>query len=511
MSLNLIEEIKKLSPERRELLGQLLQKEAPHSARLIIVPRLRKSNHVPLSFAQQRLWFLDQLQPGGHAFNLPIALRVWGPLNTEVLQKSLSEIVRRHEVLRTSFTFIGDQPMQVINPPSEWSLPVEDLRVLPDELREAEVLRQSTDETRQPFDLGRGPLLRVRLLRTGEQEHVILFTMHHIVADAWSSGVLVDEVMALYGAYAAGRSSPLPELPIQYADFALWQREMLTGETLDGLLGYWQRQLQGVAQLKLPSDRPRPAVTSYRGASESVFIDETLTSSLKSLGQQEGVTLFMTLLAAFQTLLYLYTKQTDIVVGTDIANRTRAETERLIGFFVNMLALRTDLSGNPTFREILKRVQQVTVDAYAHQELPFEKLVAALNLERELNRFPIFQAVFVLQNAPVRMLEISGLDMEPVAIEHLTVKFDLIMFLAEQQGRLLGRLDYSTDLFDAGTIRSFVKNFQTTLERVVAEPDVQLDRLQTITERKEELPDKEKEARARKRLGIVKRKTLAVA
>lgn len=511
MSLNIIAEIKKLSPERRDLLGRLLQKEAPHSARLIILPRLRKSNQIPVSFAQQRLWFLDQLQPDNHAFNIPVALRVFGLLNTKVLQQCLSEIVRRHEVLRTTFTLIGDHPMQVINPPSELSLAVEDLRVLPDKVREAEVLRLSTDERRQPFDLARGPLLRVRLLRTGEQEHVILFTMHHIVADAWSSGVLVEEVMALYGAYAEERPSPLPELPIQYADFALWQREMLEGETLDSLLGYWKKQLHGVPQLNLPTDRPRPPVTSYRGASQGVFIDEALTSSLKSLGQQEGVTLFMTLLAAFQTLLYLYTKQTDIVVGTDIANRTREETERLIGFFVNMLALRTDLSGNPTFRELLKRVQQVTLDAYAHQDLPFEKLVAALNLERDLNRFPVFQAVFVLQNAPVEALEISGLEMRPLPIENRTVKFDLIMFLTEQQGQLIGRLDYSTDLFDERTISSFLKNFKTTLEQVVAEPDVRVDMLKTITERKEELPDKEKEERARKKLGVVKRKTLDVA
>jgi len=470
-----------------------------------------RGNVAPLSFAQQRLWFLDQLQPGSHAFNVPTALRVSGPLQVAVLERCLSELVRRHEVLRTTVTLVADEPMQLINPPSELTLAVEDLRGLPDEEREAEVLRLSTEETQRPFDLARGPVFRVRLLQTGEQEHVILFTMHHIVADAWSSGVFVEEVMALYGAYAEGRPSPLPELPVQYADFALWQRELLEGETLDSLLGYWKQQLQGVPQLNLPTDRPRPPVTSYRGASQSVFIDEALTTSLKGLGQQEDVTLFMTLLAAFQTLLYLYSKQTGIVVGTDIANRTREETERLIGFFVNMLALRTDLSGNPTFRELLKRVREVTLDAYAHQDLPFEKLVAALNLERDLNRFPVFQTVLVLQNTPTQRLEISDLEMRPLPLENHSVKFDLIMFLMEQQGRLIGRLDYSTDLFDERTISSFLKNFRTTLERVVAEPDVQVDMLQTITEVKAESPDKEKEARARKKLGVVKRKTLDVA
>jgi alpha-ketoglutarate-dependent taurine dioxygenase len=511
MSLNLVEEIKKLSPERRDLLERLLKKEAPQSARSIIVPRLRKSNQLPVSFAQQRLWFLDELQPGNHAFNIPVALRVSGTLQIDVLQQCLTEIVRRHEVLRTTFTLVGDQPMQVINPPSQFAVAEEDLRGLPDEVREAEVLRLSTDETRRPFDLARGPLLRARVLRTREQEHVVLFTMHHIVADAWSSGVLVEEVIALYGAYAAGRTAPLPELPIQYADFAIWQREMLAGETLDSLLGYWKKQLNGVAQLNLPADRPRLPVTSYRGASQGFVIDEALTSSLKDLSRQEDVTLFMTLLAAFQTLLYLYTKQTDIIVGTDIAGRTREETERLIGFFVNMLALRTDLSGNPTFRELLKRVQQMALDAYAHQDLPFEKIVAALNLERDLSRFPVFQAVFVLQNTPSGTLEISGLEMQPLPIENRTVKFDIIMFLTERFGQLIGRLDYSTDLFDERTMSSFLRNFKTTLERVVAEPDVHLDMLKTITEQKAALPDKQKEERARKKLGVVQRKTVDVA
>jgi hypothetical protein len=473
------------APTAEALAARVEKGEGGSAAGPELRPRSR-GDVAPLSSAQQRLWFLDQLQPGGHAFNVPVALRVFGPLQVAVLEKCLSEIVRRHEVLRTTFTMGADEPMQLINPPFELTLAVEDLRVLPDEVREAEALRLSTEETQRPFDLANGPVFRVRVLRTGEEEHVVLFTMHHIVADGWSSGVLVEEVMALYGAYAEGRPSPLPELPIQYADFALWQRELLTGETLDELLGYWKKQLQGVAQLNLPTDRPRPRVMSYRGASQNVFIDEALTSSLKNLCQQEDVTLFMTLLAAFQTLLYRYTNQTDIVVGTDIANRTRAETERLIGFFVNMLALRTDLSGNPTFRELLRRVQQVALDAYAHQDLPFEKLVASLtvNLRRDLSRFPIFQTVLVLQNAPAGVLEVSGLEMRPFPIERRTVKFDLIMFLSERNGQLIGRLDYSTDLFDERTMTAFVENFKVTLEQVGAKPDVRLDMLKTIAEEK---------------------------
>jgi alpha-ketoglutarate-dependent taurine dioxygenase len=507
MSRNIIEEIRNLAPERRVLLEKLLKTEAPQSARSIIVPRLRESNQMPPSFAQQRLWFLDQLQPGNHAFNVPVALRVSGSLNVKVVQECLTEIVRRHEVLRTTFKLVGDQPVQVINPPSEFELALEDLRELPDEVREAEVQTLSAEEAQTPFDLARDSLLRVRVLRTGEQEHVILLTMHHIVADAWSSGVLVEEMMALYGAFAAGRPSPLPELPVQYADFALWQRGMLDGEVLESLLGYWKKQLSGVAQLNLPLDHARPAVRTYRGASQSFYISEELTNSLKNLSRQEGVTLFMTLLAAFQTLLYLYTKQTDVVVGTDIANRTREETERLIGFFVNMLAIRTDLSGNPTFRELLKRVQKVTLDAYAHQDLPFEKLVAALNLERDLSRFPVFQAVFVLQNAPLGTLEISDLTMQPLPLENRTVKFDLIMFLMERSGVLIGRLDYSTDLFEERTMNRFVKNFQATLEQVVAQPDVQIEMLgKVITE-----GATNKSGGPRKKLGAVKRKTVDLA
>jgi alpha-ketoglutarate-dependent taurine dioxygenase len=509
MSRNVIEEIKNLSPARRDLLERILRNEAPRSARSVIVPRLRRSNQMPLSFAQQRLWFLDQLDPDNYAFNIPVALRVSGKLQIPVLEQCLGEIVRRHEVLRTTFTLVADQPMQVINPPEALSLPVEDLRGLSNQEREAELLRLSASEARRAFDLAHGPVLRVRVLRTGDEEHVILLTMHHIVSDAWSAGVLVEEVMALYAAYAEGRRSPLAELPIQYADFALWQREMLEGETLDSLLGYWKRQLHGVAQLNLPLDHPRPPVPSYRGARRPFLIPQALTNSLKNLSRQEGVTLFMTLLAAFQTLLYLYTKQTDIVVGTDIANRTREETEHLIGFFVNMLPLRTDMSGKPVFRELLKRVQKVTLAAYAHQDLPFEKLVAALNLERDPSRFPVFQAVFVLQNAPTPVLEISDLEVRPLPVNNFTVKFDLIMFLMEREGQLIGRLDYSTDLFEERTMDQFLRNFNTTLERVAAEPDVHINTLETsIAARQEALPDKEKEQHARKKLGVVKRKTV---
>ncbi len=508
---HLIEEIKKLSPERRELLERLLKKEPPRSSGSVIIPRLRKSNLVPVSFAQQRLWFLDQMDPGNHAFNVPVALRVSGPLQVAVLEQCLGEIVRRHEVLRTIFKVVEGQPMQFINPPSKFSLGVEDLRGLGEQEREAEVLRLCEEESLLPFDLARGPLLRVRLLRAGEHEHMVLLTMHHIVSDAWSAGVLVEEVMALYTAYAEGRPSPLAELPVQYADFAEWQRETLAGETLESLLSYWKKQLRGVAVLNPQTDRPRPPVPSYRGARQPFFVPEPLTAALKTLSRQEGVTLFMTLLAAFQTLLHLYTKQSDIVVGTDIANRTREETERLIGFFVNMLALRVDLSGNPTFRELLKRVQKVTVEAYAHQDLPFEKLVASLHLERDQSRFPVFQAVFVLQNAPTPVLEMTDLVLRPLPVENYTVKFDLIMFVMERAGQLTARLDYSTDLFDERTMSRFLKHFNTILEQVAAQPDVRIDMLEMFTiEEKEKLLVREKEQRdaARKKLGAVKRKTL---
>ncbi|HEU4593896.1 MAG TPA: condensation domain-containing protein, partial [Pyrinomonadaceae bacterium] len=373
------------TPTVAGLAAALRQAEGEQSAGPVIA-RTARDEAAPLSFAQQRLWFLDQLEPGSVAYNMPTALRLTGRLDVPTMERTFGEIVRRHEVLRTRFVEVDDSPVQVITPASEVSLPLTDLGHLAEGEREAEAQRLTQEEARRPFDLAAGPLLRAALLRLSEEEHILLVTMHHIVSDGWSMGVLVREMTTLYSAFTSGEESPLEELSIQYADYAAWQRQYLSGEVLDAQLSYWRTQLGGApALLELPTDRPRPPAQTYRGARHSFTIPAELTSHLTALSQEEGCTLFMTLLAGWQALLSRYSNQEEVVVGTPIANRTRVETEGLIGFFVNTLALRTDLSGEPSFRELLGRVREVTLGAYAHQEVPFERLVEELQPERSLS------------------------------------------------------------------------------------------------------------------------------
>ncbi|HEX8349346.1 MAG TPA: condensation domain-containing protein, partial [Hymenobacter sp.] len=343
-----------------------------------------------LSFAQARLWFLEQLEPGSGAYNIPAAVRLTGSLDVATLEQSLNEIVQRHEALRTTFRMVSGETIQVIAPVKALTLQLVDLRDLPEATQEASVERLATESAQQPFDLAIGPLLRAKLLHLNEAEHVLLLTMHHIVSDGWSMGVMIRELAALYEAFSTGKPSPLPQLPIQYADFAHWQRQWLQGEVLAAQLSYWQQQLAGAQTvLELPTDRPRPTVQTFRGATQFLALPEPLSQKLKSLSQRSGVTLFMTILAAFQTLLYRYTGQEDICIGSPIANRNRSETEGLIGFFVNTLVLRTDMSENPSFQELLGRVREVALGAYAHQDLPFEQLVEALQPERNLSHHPL--------------------------------------------------------------------------------------------------------------------------
>jgi hypothetical protein len=370
------------------------------------IPRRGVLESCPVSFAQQRLWFLDQFEPSSAVYNIPAAVRITGLLNVAALEQSLNEIVQRHETLRTTFSAVQGEPMQVINPTLALTLAVTDLQQLPEAKREAEVRRLAGQEARRPFDLSQGPLLRATLLRLGEKDHVLLLTMHHIVSDGWSMGVLFREVSVLYEAFATGEPSPLSELPIQYADFAVWQRQWLQGEVLEKQLDYWRKQLEAAPPLlELLTDRPRPTIQAYRGARQALILPPSLTEALKALSLREEVTLFMMLLAGFKTLLYRYTGQGDIIVGSPIANRNRVEIEGLIGFFVNTLVLRTDLSENPTFRQLLRRVREVCLEAYAHQDLPFEKLVEELQPERNLGYSPLFQVMFILQNAPGSALE----------------------------------------------------------------------------------------------------------
>jgi non-ribosomal peptide synthetase component F/SAM-dependent methyltransferase/acyl carrier protein len=463
-----------------------------------LVPISRDRNLL-LSFAQQRLWFLDQLVPNNSFYNVPTAVHLTGSLNLAALEETFNEIVRRHEALRTTFVTVEGQPIQAINPNLKISLPVIDLRELPAAERETQAQKLTTQEAQRPFNLSSDPLLRVTLLRLDETEHIMLLNMHHIVSDGWSIGVLIKELAALYTASSCRdvlaqecAPTPLPELPIQYADFAHWQREWLQGEVLERQLGYWRQQLDGISMLNLPTDRPRLAVQTYRGATQILQLPKSLSEALEALSQQEGVTLFMTLLAAFQILLYRYTQQEDIAVGSPIANRNRSEIEGLIGFFVNSLVLRTDLSGNPTFRSLLSRVKEVALGAYAHQDLPFEKLVEELHPERSLNQNPLFQVVFALQNAPMSALELPGLILSPREFDSQTTRFDLEFHLWEKGQNnglwvdssegISGFVIYSTDLFDKATINRMLGHFETLLEGIVANPEQRVANLPLLSQ-----------------------------
>ncbi|HEX8559178.1 MAG TPA: amino acid adenylation domain-containing protein [Pyrinomonadaceae bacterium] len=447
------------------------------------IERAPRAREMPLSLAQQRLWFIAQLDPNSVAYNIPAAVRLTGPLNAHALERAFAEVVRRHEPLRTTFETVEGGPVQVIAeegaPPP---MPLADLRAFEAARREAEVARLAGEEARRPFDLERGPLLRTTLLRLAEDEHVLLLTMHHIVSDGWSMGVLVGEVAALYEAFAGGSPSPLPELPLQYVDFAVWQNERLRGGALALQLEYWARQLKGAPPtLELPADRRRPAVQSFHGAVCSLELPAELSGSLRALCRREGVTMFMTLLAAFKGLLARYAGRRDVVVGTPVAGRNQTETEPLIGFFVNTLVLRTDLSGDPSFVELLRRVREVVLGALAHQDVPFERLVEELQPERSMSHSPLFQVAFATPTSELRDLEFSGLRLQPVGTDAQTSKFDLTLQV-EAGERLVASLEYNTDLFDAGTIRRLLGHYEALLQGVAADPARPLSRLLRLDE-----------------------------
>ncbi|HEY1271032.1 MAG TPA: amino acid adenylation domain-containing protein, partial [Terriglobales bacterium] len=441
--------------------------------------RVSRTQELPLSFAQQRLWFLNQMEPDSPFYNIPQTLRLRGPLNVEALRSSLNEVIRRHEVLRTSFAIVSNRPVQVIAREVDLPLPVVDLGEMPQDQRDAEALRLARAEARRPFDFSRGPMLRPTLLRLGSEDHVLLLNMHHIAGDGWSVGVFVEELGALYQAFTGGQPSPLPGLPVQYADFAVWQRGWLQGKVLDKQLNYWRDKLAGLPPvLELPTDRPRPKAESFRGATQVFSIPNHVMEQLKALSRQEGATLFMTLLAAYQALLSRYCRQDDIAVGSPIANRTRPEIERLIGFFVNTLVLRTDLSGNPKFRELLGRVRETALGAYAHQDLPFEMLVEDLHPERTLSYNPLFQVVFALQNAARPPLQLGGITIESLPIDSATAKFDMALYMWESGN---AQLEYNTDLFDASTIERMTGHFQTLLQSIAEDPDQPVGSLRLLT------------------------------
>jgi amino acid adenylation domain-containing protein len=438
---------------------------------------------VSLSSAQRRMWFLHHLSGDRPVYNVQRAERLSGPLDVAALEKSLNEVVRRHEALRTTFPAVDGHPVPVVAPARPLHLSIVDLRSAPEGQQRAEVQRLAIDEARRLFDIGKGPLVRVKLLRLAPQSHVLLVTMPHILIDGWSMGVLFREQALLYGAYCAGEPSPLPDLSLQYSDFARWQEEHLEGEAQDHLLAYWRQQLAGAPPvLPLPTDRLRRAGQSHDGGVRRIRLGRDLTGSLKRLSQQSGSTLFMTLLAAFSALLHRYTQAEDIVIGSPIANRTRTELEDLIGFFVNTLPLRIDLSRDPSFRELLARVRRTSLDAFSHQDLPFEKLVEDLHPERVPGYSPLFQVMLVLQNAPAPPRVVGDLTLERLEIDIGVSHFDLTLVIREGLEGLTAEMEYRSELFEAGTVDRMLSHFQVLLEAVVADPDLRLHELPLLDE-----------------------------
>jgi amino acid adenylation domain-containing protein len=438
---------------------------------------------IPLSFAQERLWFLNQLEGASATYNMPAALRLSGELNLESLDQALAEIVRRHESLRTSFTKVNGIPKQVIHPSASMTIETIDLQHLTDTEREVAIKQQIQQSALTPFDLEIAPLIRCSLIQLSETDYVFCINMHHIVSDGWSIGVLVQELSALYSAYCAGNLSPLPELEIQYADFALWQRQWLSGEVLEQQLEYWVAQLQGAPELlQLPTDRPRPSVQTYRGATHSFSLSVELTQQLQALSRQTGSTLFMTLMAAFATLLYRYSGESDVLIGSPIANRNRSEIEPLIGFFVNTLVLRTRLENNLSFEQLLKQVRENTLKDYEYQDVPFEQIVEALKPQRSTSHSPLFQVMFVLQNTPMGEIELPGVRLSELNASSTIAKFDLTLSISETPLGLDCEWEYNTDLFDQSTIERMASHFQTLLLAIVKNPHQTLSELPLLSE-----------------------------
>ncbi|MCC5622888.1 non-ribosomal peptide synthetase [Nostoc sp. CHAB 5715] len=472
-----------LRSRKTEIVKFLQQAQIASNAYAHSIQPVDRHAALPLSFAQQRLWFLEQLQPGSSTYNIPIAVRLTGSLNIAVLARSLNEIVRRHEVLRTQFPTVDGNPLLTIQPSVEVLVPVVDLQALNPLEQDDQVHWLFIQETRQPFDLASDVLLRVKLLHLGVDEYVVLFTMHHIVFDGWSMDILVRELATLYSAFAANQPSPLPELAIQYVDFAVWQRQWLQGEVLETQIAYWRQQLGGILPvLQLPTDYPRSRVQTFLGAIESFSLSPDLSTAIASLASSAGVTPFIILLTAYKILLHRYTGQTDLLVGTPIANRHRRETEGLIGFFVNTLVLRTNLAGNPTFRELLQQVLETTWQAYDYQDIPFEKLVEVLQPERDLSFNALFQVKFRLENAPIEKLQLPGLTLTPIQRTEASAKLDLSLDMYETSEGLVGAFEYNQDLFAPQTIARMVEHFQTLLAGIVSNPEQRISELPLLTE-----------------------------
>jgi hypothetical protein len=455
--------------DRRRQLEALLRKKA------------EESRSFPLSFAQQRLWVLDQLDPGNSVYNIPLAVSLRGPLDVEALHRTLNEVVARHESLRTKIVVMDEQPRQVVEAAKPQRLTVINLEHIEPADRETEAVARAEAEVRKPFRLNEAPLFRALLLRFSPTEHVLVVVMHHIISDDWSVAVLVREVALLYQAFRAGQPSPLPPLPIQYADYAVWQRQRLQGETLQRLLDYWRRQLREVAPLELPTEPLGSPQLQQVDGEEEMNLPPLLVDRLREVGRREGATLYMTLLATLQVLLFRYSSQEDFTIGSPIAGRVGKDTEGLVGFFVNTLVLRANLADNPTFRRLLGQVRQTAMEAFQHQELPFERLVDTLNPDRNANRNPLFQVMFTLQNAPWPELKLADLTLSEIPLGASVSKFDLSFTMREEHGGLSIFAAYRSDLFRPGMIQRMLKHFRILLEGMVAEPDLPIAQLPVLT------------------------------
>jgi amino acid adenylation domain-containing protein len=472
-----------LSPAKKAL----LEKWKKGKLQTDLIPQRQDCQNIPLSFSQQRLWFVDRLYHGSPFYNIPIAYQIQGHLNIAALEQSLNEIIMRHEVLRTNFTLVNGEPVQKIAHQLAWDLSIINLEHLSGKDWESQVKQFAASSAKKPFDLAKEPLIKATLLRLSQQEHVLLVTMHHIITDGWSWGVFLRELSALYTAFSKNEPSPLPELPIQYADFAVWQRDRIKDNFLATQLNYWKQQLQGeLPVLQLPTDRPRSNTTTFDGAKQYFTLSASLTNALRQLSQREDSTLFMCLLGAFNVLLHRYTNQEDILIGSPIANRNRAELEGMLGLFVNTLVLRNNLKGNLSFCELLHRVREVTLNAYAHQDLPFEMLVEELQPERDLSRNPLYEVMFVLQNTPNSVQEVSGLTLRTLDFDSGTSQLDIFLSMSESENGLTGCLEYNTDIFDSATITQFINNFQTLLENIVVNPQQRLSELSLLTASEQE-------------------------
>ncbi|HVG17878.1 MAG TPA: condensation domain-containing protein [Blastocatellia bacterium] len=473
----LSERISALSPEQRALFEARLKKKGVDAGRAIsrteAICKRKQLNFCPLSHDQERLWAIDRNGPGNTAYNIYTASRLRGPLDAEVMSRAINEIVRRHEILRTTFAAVEGRPVMVIASELEISLPVDDLTPLPESEREREAMRRVNEEAARPFDLARGPLVRVGLLRLAEDDHVMHMTMHHTITDRWSAAIVEQELGVLYDAFMKGKPSPLPEAAIQFADFAAWQREWLRGEALESQLAYWRSQLAGAPLvLNLPTDRPRPAAQTFRGARERILLPANLLAALKAMSQREGATMFMTALAAYNLLLYRCAGQPDILVGLTVSNRERPETVEMPGYLLNMVALRTRLSNEMSFRALLRQVREAALGAFSHQDLPLGLLIDELKPEPDLSRNPIFQVSYIYLDFPeLSTMSELGLKVTPVAADNGSSRFDLTLALTERSNGLETLLEYNTDLFEAATVKRMLNRLGAILRAVVEEPD----------------------------------------